>query len=494
MSNRWMTFGVQRVKVGAAAAAAILFLVGLAWRGPAALATAPNQNIAAASAATPIGAHRESYADVVNVVAPSVVTVRTEGSARVAPAAGDEDLRRFFGEPFGSDPRSPRMFRQRGVGSGIVMSKDGYILTNHHVVDQAADIRVEFSGGRSFKATVVGSDRPSDLALLKIEAAGLPPIPVGDSDQVKVGDVVLAVGNPLNIGQTVTMGIISAKGRSTGIGVGVYEDFLQTDAPINHGNSGGALVNTKGELIGINAQIVSPSDGNIGIGFAIPANMAQHVMDELRRGGHVRRAQLGVTVQPVTSDIADSLGLKEIGGAIVSSVETASAAERAGIRRGDVITSFNGKPVHDTNSLRNRVAENTPGTAATLVVIRDGRQVSVAVKLDEADTPRTTRRSDEPDGDDNKTRLGVAVAPLTPELAVRQGLGRETRGMLVQDVSPDSRADDAGILPGDVILEVNRQSVGTVEDLRSAVLRSSDRPALVLISRGGRELFVTVRG
>jgi S1-C subfamily serine protease len=250
-------------------------------------------------------------------------------------------------------------------------------------------------------------------------------------------------------------------------------------------------VNTKGELIGINAQIVSPSDGNVGIGFAIPVNMARHVMDELRLGGHVRRARLGVSVQPVTSEIADSLGLKDVGGAIVNSVEAASAADRAGVRRGDVITSFNGKPVHGTNSLRNSVAESTPGTAATLVVIRDGRQMSLGVKLDEADHPGATRRSDEPD--DDKTRLGVAVAPLTPELAVRQGLAREARGMLVQEVRPDSRADDAGILPGDVILEVNRQSVGTVEELRSAMRRSSERPALVLISRGGRELFVTVR-
>jgi Do/DeqQ family serine protease len=480
---------MQRVKVGAAAA--LLLLAGAAWRGPAAHTTTPDHGITAPPAATQTGPRRESYADVVNAVAPSVVTVRTEARARVAPTGGDEDLWRFFGEPFGPVPRSPRTFRQRGVGSGIVMSPDGYILTNHHVVDQAADIRVEFTNGRSVKATVVGSDRPSDLALLKIEATGLAPIPLGDSDQVKVGDVVLAVGNPLNVGQTVTMGIISAKGRSTGVGAGVYEDFLQTDAPINHGSSGGALVNTKGELIGINAQIVSPSDGNVGIGFAIPVNMARHVMDELRLGGHVRRARLGVSVQPVTSEIADSLGLKDVGGAIVNSVEAASAADRAGVRRGDVITSFNGKPVHGTNSLRNSVAESTPGTAATLVVIRDGRQMSLGVKLDEADHPGATRRSDEPD--DDKTRLGVAVAPLTPELAVRQGLAREARGMLVQEVRPDSRADDAGILPGDVILEVNRQSVGTVEELRSAMRRSSERPALVLISRGGRELFVTVR-
>ena len=220
----------------------------------------------------------------------------------------------------------PRTFKQRALGSGVVVSGDGYILTNNHVVDEASDIRVEFNDGRSFKAKLVGADKPSDLAVLKIEGTNLPALTLGNSDGVQVGDVVLALGNPLGIGQTVTMGIISAKGRSTSHGEGSYEDFLQTDAAINHGNSGGALVNLTGELVGINSQIVSPSDGNIGIGFAIPANMAHHVMDDLRKDGRVRRSQLGVTVQPVTSDMAESLGLKDVSGAIVSSVGEGCAA------------------------------------------------------------------------------------------------------------------------------------------------------------------------
>ena len=253
------------------------------------------------------------------------------------------------------------------------MTSDGYLLTNHHVIDGASDISVEFTDGRSLAAKLVGSDQPSDLALLKIEAANLHPLTLGDSDAVQVGDIVLAVGNPLGIGQTVTSGIVSAKGRSTGVGDGSYEDFLQTDAPINQGNSGGALVNTKGELVGINSQILSVSEGNIGIGFAIPANMARRVMDQLKTEGRVHRAQLGVSVQPVTSDLAASLSLSDTRGAIVSSVEPGSAAERAGVKRGDVIVSFNGQPVTEYNALRNRVAEAKPGASATVGIVRDGR-------------------------------------------------------------------------------------------------------------------------
>src|SRR5439155_24788295 len=235
-------------------------------------------------------------------------------------------------------------------GSGVIVTTDGYILTNNHVVDGADAIHVETTDGRTLTAKLVGTDKASDLALIKVSESGLHAMALGNSDGVQVGDVVLAFGNPLGVGQTVTMGIISAKGRSTaGAGSGGYEDFLQTDAPINHGNSGGALVNTKGELVGINSQILSESGGNIGIGFAIPSNMAKNVMDQLRSTGKVTRAQLGVTVQTVTSDMASSLGLKQVGGAIVSSVSAGSAAERAGVKRGDVIESFNGEPIRDTN-------------------------------------------------------------------------------------------------------------------------------------------------
>ena len=279
--------------------------------------------------------------------------------------------------PVGSPARSV------GWDSGVVVSSDGYILTNHHVIAGADQIKVEFTDRRVFDAKMVGSDEPSDLALLKIEASNLPALTLGDSDEVQVGDVVLAVGNPLGIGQTVTMGIVSAKGRST-VGDGSYEDFLQTDAPINQGNSGGALVNLQGQLVGINSQIVSTSQGNIGIGFAIPANMARHVMHALRTEGRVHRGQLGVTVEPVTSDLAESLGLASVSGAVVNRVQRGSAAERGGLKAGDVILSFNGKPVEDFNALRNRVAESVPGSSASLVVVRDGKERSLTVHLDEA--------------------------------------------------------------------------------------------------------------
>jgi Do/DeqQ family serine protease len=494
----------RTLKKGLAVLAAGALLTGATWRGLAAdsQSAAPAATAATRSITAPaVAGGRDSYADIVKIAAPAVVTIRTQGRARVAPTGfedgpGDEDLlRRFFGEQFRQGPQQrqwgPRP-RQRGLGSGVIVSNDGYILTNFHVVDSAADILVDLTKTRTVKAKLVGSDQPSDLALLKVEADNLQPLALGNSDDVQVGDVVLAVGNPLGIGQTVTMGIVSAKGRSTGVGDGSYEDFLQTDAPINHGNSGGALVNTKGELVGINSQIISNSEGNIGIGFAIPANMARHVMDELRTGGKVRRSQLGVTVQPVTSDMAESLGLKEVGGAIISGVEPGSAAEHAGLKRGDVIKSFNGRAVEDTNTLRNRVAETAPGSTATVVVVRDGSDKEVSVKLDEAAASKRAQRDGGADSD-NHAALGVSVAPVTPDLAERNGLGKGVKGLFVQDVDPEGRAAAAGIQAKDVIVEVNRKPVQNVDDLRAALKAASDRPVLLLVSRGGKDLFVTVR-
>jgi serine protease Do len=500
-----------RAAIGLAAAA--LLVAGVAWREVAAGAQPAARPSATVS--TPIthaiAGSRDSYADVVSVAAPAVVTIHTEGKARVSPTqVPDNDFfRRFFGDPFddgqregngnGRQFRTPRQFTQRALGSGVIVSTDGYILTNQHVVDNAEDIRVELTDDRTLSAKVVGTDKASDLALLKVDASNLHALAMGNSDAVRVGDVVLAVGNPLGVGETVTMGIISAKGRSTGVGDGGYEDFLQTDAPINHGNSGGALVNTKGELVGINSQILSNSDGNIGIGFAIPVNMAKSVMDQLRTNGHVTRSQMGVVVQTVTSDMAASLGLKESGGAIVSSVAPDSAADRAGIKRGDVIQSFNGQTVHDTNSLRNRVASLGPGTTADVVVVRDGAEKHMSVKLDEA-TGRSVRRDRDGSSDGNgesdnndQAALGVSVEPLTPELASRLGASKTARGLVVDDVNPNGRAASAGIRQGDVIEEVNRQPVKTVEELRTASRRTTDRPMLLLINRDGNEVFVTVR-
>jgi Do/DeqQ family serine protease len=492
----------QVTRAAVAVVASALLMTGAAWHVVAADRPAA---AAAATVTSPITAAvaggRDSYADVVKVAAPAVVTIRTEGKARMSPtqfqAPDDDLLRRFFGDRFGDrgdrfgdTPRQPRSPRQRGLGSGVIVTADGYILTNYHVVDGADAIRVELTDGRTEPAKVVGSDKASDLALLKVAATGLHPLALGNSDNVQVGDVVLAVGNPLGVGQTVTMGIISAKGRSTGVGDGSYEDFLQTDAPINHGNSGGALVNTKGELVGINSQILSNSDGNIGIGFAIPSNMAKSVVEQLRTSGHVTRSQLGVTIQPVTSEMAENLGLKDVGGVIISSVAPGSAADRAGLKRGDVIQSFNGEPVHDFNALRNRVASTAPGSTANLTIVRDGSEKHMSVKLDEASSNQSARRGDA--AGDDKAALGLSVAPLTPETAGRFRAPKDAHGVVVQEVNPDGRAASAGVLAGDIIEEVNRQPVRNVDDLRTAVQKGSERPLLLLVSRQGNELFVTV--
>jgi Do/DeqQ family serine protease len=334
-----------------------------------------------------------SYAEVVDRVGPGVVTIRSELRVRAPrqfPFANDPLLRDFFGGLFGGAPG--REQRQMGIGSGVVVKPDGYILTNHHVVDGAQEIRIEFPDRRGYAAKLIGSDPPSDLAVLKIDAKDLTALTLGNSDEVRVGDVVLAVGNPLGIGQTVTAGIISAKGRSTGLSDGSFEDFLQTDAPINQGNSGGALVNTNGLLIGINSQIVSPSGGNIGIGFAIPSNMARIVMDQLIESGKVERGHLGVAIQPVTPETAAKLGLPEPRGVVVESVAPNGAAARAGVRPGDVIVAFNGQPVTDGNTLRNQVAVTRPGTEVEMTALRGGREEKLRVKLGEYKPPTAAQR------------------------------------------------------------------------------------------------------
>ena len=501
MNDRQFNQTQRMTRTALALLTAVLLMAGAAWRGMAAGAqAAPTQTHAAATVTTPIthaiAGGRDSYADVVGVAAPAVVTIHAQGKARVSPTQfqGDDLLRRFFGDEADRGPRrQPRAPKQNALGSGVIVTTDGYILTNFHVVDGADHIEVELTDDRTLTATLVGSDKPSDLAVLKVSAPDLHPIALGNSDAVKVGDVVLAVGNPLNLGQTVTMGIISAKGRSTTVGDGGYEDFLQTDAPINHGNSGGALVNMKGELVGINSQILSNSDGNIGIGFAIPVNMAKHVMEQLRTKGRVTRAQLGVTVQGITPDLASSLGLKQATGAIVSSVSPGSAAERAGVKRGDVIESFNGQPVHNTNTLRNRVAEAGPGTTADLSIIRDGSATHLNVKLDEASTEKSARNRDGEPAAEDKTALGVSVSPLTPALAARVRAPKDAHGLVVEDVNPDGRAADAGVRQGDIILEVNGQPVQSIDDLRAALKRSGDKPVLMLINRQGSDIFVTVK-
>ncbi|HWF87916.1 MAG TPA: Do family serine endopeptidase [Pyrinomonadaceae bacterium] len=356
---------------------------------------APNTSGASAAPNNATVAPVASYAETVAKVTPAVVTIRSQARVRQPqqfPFMDDPFFRRFFGER-GEQQQAPPAIRQ-GLGSGVIVRQDGYILTNHHVIDGAEQIEVDLNDHRSLPAQVVGSDPPSDLAVLKVSANGLPVLPLGNSDQTRVGDVVLAIGNPLGIGQTVTMGIISAKGRQTGLSNGSFEDFLQTDAPINRGNSGGALVNTNGELIGINSQILSPSGGSIGLGFSIPSNMARSVMEQLVNTGKVRRGQLGVVVLPIPSDEATKLGVKEGPGVVVYQVQSGSGADRAGLKPGDVITAFNGTAVTDPNQFRNAVASTSPGSEVTLTVKRGGNEQQVKATLGEF-TPAAERPRDQ---------------------------------------------------------------------------------------------------
>ncbi|HKG61255.1 MAG TPA: DegQ family serine endoprotease [Pyrinomonadaceae bacterium] len=427
-----------------------------------------------------------SYADLVDRDAPAVVTVRSERRVRVP------EQFPFMGMPFlGEVQPRPQDRIERGLGSGVIVSADGYILTNDHVIEGAEDIRVELTDNRTLPAKVIGSDAPSDLAVLKIDASYLPVLPLGNSDQVRVGDVVLAIGNPLGVGQTVTMGIISAKGRQTGISDGSFEDFLQTDAPINQGNSGGALINTNGELIGINSQIISPSGGNIGIGFAVPANMAKSVIAQLTKSGTVRRGMLGVTVQPVTSDLASSLGLSDVRGALISSVQHGGPADRAGVQRGDVILALNGSPVADSNALRNQIANTEPGSEVTLTILHDKREQQIHAKLAALPASRKIAAADNT-SNGNTGELGIGVLPLTPELASRLRLPI-AQGLVVTDVDELGAAADAGIREGDVVVEANRQPVRALTDLQPTIQNIGSKPLLLLINRGGNTVFVTVR-
>ncbi|HRH41637.1 MAG TPA: DegQ family serine endoprotease [Pyrinomonadaceae bacterium] len=437
---------------------------------------------------------RTSYADIVDRVAPAVVKVNVEVKAKPGKQGGSfEDF--FKGLPQAPQEQRPQL--ERGIGSGVIVSADGTILTNNHVVDGATKIKIEMNDKRVLDAKVIGLDQLTDLAVLKVDAKDLPYLNLGDSDKVRVGDIILAIGNPLGIGQTVTAGIISAKGRRTGLSDGSFEDFLQIDAPINRGNSGGALVSLNGELIGINSQILSPSGGNIGIGFSIPSNMAKSVMEQLLKDGKVKRGQLGVGIQSITDELAKNLDLKDNKGVIVGSVKPGSSADKAGVKRGDIIVAINGEKVEDGNSLRNKVAQTAPGTEIKLTVLRDGKEVELKATLDEY-TPETAQKDG---GEGNKEsnnksaesgKLGLDLQPITPEIAKKLELPPDTKGLVVTDVDPEGPAAAEGIIKGDVILEINRQPIEKFEDVQSALEKSGEKPALLLVSRGGRTVFVPV--
>ena len=431
-----------------------------------------------------------SYSSIVEKVAPAIATIRVETTAASTPTMLPEPFRRFFGEEFGGVP-TPR--RRAGLGSGVIIQADGYILTNNHVIDGAERIHVDLADGRSLQAEVVGTDPPSDLAVLRVEAEGLPTVPFGDSDEIRVGDVVLAFGNPMGVGQTVTMGIVSAKGRATGVGDGSYEDFLQTDAPINQGNSGGALVDSNGQLIGINAQILSPTGGNVGLGFAIPVDMARAVADQLMTDGVVRRGRLGVVVQTLTSDLAAGLGIDRTRGALVSDVEEGSPAAEAGLRAGDVVIEVNGRAVADSNALRNDIASYLPGTEVTLTVLRDGDRQQVTAELGGRQEEGQRASNQRPGNQQGSSGFGLSVQPLTPDLARQAGVPASTEGLLVMQVSPGSAAANAGIRTGDVITRVGGTDVSTVAELRSTLEgASADRPVLLLVNREGANIFVAL--
>jgi Do/DeqQ family serine protease len=378
----------------------------------------------------------------------------------------------------------------------VIVRQDGYLLTNNHVVDGATDIKVVLGDRREFKAKLIGTDPQSDVALLKIEASDLPTVPLGDSAKAEVGDVVLALGNPFGIGQTVTMGIIGATGRS-GLDIEQYEDFIQTDAAINPGNSGGALINTRGELIGINTAILAgEGGGNQGIGFAIPVNMARGVMDQLLKSGKVVRGYMGAGIQNVTPELAKGLGLQQSSGVAITQVEPNGPAAKAGLKAGDVVTAVDGKPVYTDNELRLRISSTEPGKTVTLKVVReDGTSKDLPVTLAQLPTRDTDQGGNEsaPGGESGGAAMqGVSVQDLTGRIARQLNLPTGTKGVLVTDVDPGSAAADAGLRRGDVIQHVNRKPVETVAEFNRLVRQGGAQPVLLLVNRQGQTAFIVV--
>jgi serine protease Do len=439
-----------------------------------------------------------SYAPVVKRVAPSVVNIYTTKRIRLEshPLMRDPFFRRFFGIPDGEDlpDRGSRSRMEQSLGSGVIVTQDGYILTNNHVVEGADEIKVVLADGkREYDAKVVGTDPQTDIAVLRVEAKNLPAISITNSDQLEVGDVVLAIGNPFNVGQTVSMGIVSATGRG-GFGMLRYEDFIQTDASINPGNSGGALVDAEGRLVGVNTVIISQSGGSQGIGFAVPINMARNVMDQILKQGKVTRGYLGVSLQEeIPADLARQFKMPDQNGALITEVVPDAPASQAGLKAGDVIIEFQGKKVEDRRQLQLLVAQTPPKTKASLKVLREGRERTFQVTLGEfpsTELGRPGSRGGSPTGRD--ALEGVEVADLSTRWRRQFSIPTSVTGALVTNVEPDSPAYEAGLRPGEVIVEINRQPVESAEDAVEKSRQSGEKRILLRVWSGGGSRYLVV--
>jgi serine protease Do len=447
-----------------------------------------------------------SFAPIVRPILPAVVNItstqiirsgaRGRGQTPSLPPGFEE----FFGLPPGSGRGGPAPERRaQGTGSGVIVSRDGYILTNNHVVADATQVRVTLTDKRDFDAKVIGTDPLTDIAVVKIDAgASLPVMQVSDSGKVQVGDIVLAIGNPLGLRSTVTMGIVSATGR-TSLGIvgegntAGYEDFIQTDAPINRGNSGGALINTAGQLVGINTAILSEAGGNQGIGFAVPSNMARDVMDQLVKTGKVTRGYIGVGIQEVTSELAEAFKAP-LGSVVITRVEPDTPGAKAGLQVGDIILGVNGETVNDSGQFRLQVSRNTPGTTLRLRINREGKMQEVPVTLAALPGREDETETSDARGGATKSPLeGVQVEPLTNNARRQLGLDQTATGVIVSEVDPRSSAADAGLQPGDVIQSVNRHPVTSVSEFSRLVREAAaGRNVILLVNRRGATIFIPV--
>ncbi len=431
----------------------------------------------------PVDNQLRSYADVAEKTMPAVVNISTDKLVDTSannPMMNDPMFRRFFNMPDDDVHNNPERM-EHSVGSGIIISSDGYILTNNHVVGDATKIRVTFVGDKEYEAEIIGTDPPTDVALIKIPAENLPFIQIGDSDRLRVGDQVMAIGNPFGVGQTVTLGIVSALGRN--IGLMDYSDLIQTDASINPGNSGGALVNMQGELVGMNAAMMSRSGGSQGIGFAIPTSMAMQIVESLKETGTVQRAYLGVLPQPVDQAMADYYGMDRPRGVLITQVNEDTPAERAGLQDGDIILSVDDREIRNPSMLRNVISLSEVGQEVDLAIIRDGKEKNVAVKLEKFPDPEELAAAGAAaDPDEDKSLDGVTVREMTESMRANiETLPEDTNGLLVTAVEQASNAAGEGLATGDIILEVGKEPVTTLKGYQEALDKNTDRPVFLRV-------------